>query len=73
MKNFDATDELVECVCCAVCEKQVRGGKWFSRLKAEELLVALCCPLCHETFLRGPVAYMGRIRTLTMTKQKNKP
>lgn len=73
MKNFDATDDLVEHVNCAVCEQQIRGGRWFSRLKAVEIMAALCCPLCHETFLRKPTPYLGRIRTLTMSKEQNRP
>jgi len=73
MKNFDATDDLVELVNCAVCVKQVRGGVWFSRMKAGERLVALCCPTCHDTFLRNPAPYIGRIRTLTLAKEKKKP
>jgi len=48
--NFDASDIDCAAVQCAVCEKMITGGKWFARLKQGEYVVALCCPLCTETF-----------------------
>ena len=48
---------------CAVCEKLITGGKWFSRIKHGNYMVALCCPLCTEVFEKNPKAYIGRIVT----------
>ena len=62
--NFDASDLDAEYVQCAVCEKAITGGKWFSRIAHGQFTVALCCPLCTETFQRNPCAYIRRIATL---------
>lgn len=35
---------------CLVCGKSVEGGGGFCRLKIGDSMVALCCPLCLETF-----------------------
>lgn len=64
MNNYDATDELVSFVNCAVCEKQMPGMRWFSRIKVANYILALCCPLCHRTFLRAPTPYVRRIESL---------
>ena len=64
MSQFDASDIEVGFVQCAVCEKAITGGKWFARIKHGEWMVALCCPLCTETFERSPHAYIRRIETL---------
>lgn len=63
MKNFDASDETTACVLCAVCEKAITGGRWFARLNAGGRLLALCCPLCADTFARNPAPYVRRIET----------
>jgi len=63
MKNFDASNEMVEAVNCAVCEKEIRGANWFARISKEEHMVALCCPLCEEVFVKKPKPYIGRIVT----------
>lgn len=60
--QFDASNPDVEFVQCAVCEKAITGGKWFSRIAAGDLMVALCCPLCTEVFDENPEPYMARIR-----------
>ena len=62
-KNFDASDELIGKVNCAVCEKSILGGRWFARIKAGEYMVALCCPLCEEVFIKKPAVYVRRIDT----------
>jgi len=48
----------------AVCEQGITGGKWFARIAHGDFMVALCCPLCTETFERNPRAYIRRIETL---------
>ena len=63
MKNFDASDEMVGKVNCAVCEHGILGGRWFARIKSGGYMVALCCPLCEEVFMKGPLGYVRRIET----------
>jgi hypothetical protein len=66
MSNYDASDLDCEFVQCAVCEKAITGGKWFARINHGEWMVALCCPLCVETFEANPRAYVRRIETLEL-------
>ena len=63
MKNFDASDEMVGSVNCAVCERTILGGRWFARIRSGGFMVALCCPLCEETFMKKPLWYVRRIET----------
>lgn len=35
---------------CLVCGKSVEHGGGFSRFKVGEAMIALCCPLCFDTF-----------------------
>jgi hypothetical protein len=69
MPNFDASKPDCEYVLCAVCENVIKGGRWFSRIKHGDWLVALCCPLCTETFEKAPHAYIRRIETLEFMRQ----
>lgn len=63
MSQFDASDIDVGYVQCVVFENVIKGGKWFARIKHGEWMVALCCPLCTETFERSPHAYIrGALR-----------
>ena len=39
---------------CAVCGKSVACGGGYTRIKFEEQMVALCCPLCLKTFQQNP-------------------
>ena len=71
MSNFDASNLNCDYVQCAVCEKAITGGKWFARIKHGEWTVALCCPLCAETFERSPHPYIRRIETLTWMRAQN--
>jgi hypothetical protein len=71
MRNYDAANENAEYVQCAVCEKAIKGGNWFARIRHGDWLVALCCPLCTETFERNPASYIHRIETLAMLESKN--
>ena len=71
MPNFDASNIDCEYVQCAVCEKTITGGKWFARIKHGEWMVALCCPLCSDTFQRSPHAYVRRIETIEFMRSHN--
>ena len=68
MHQFDASNGEISYVQCAVCEKIITGGKWFARIKHGDLMVALCCPLCTDTFERSPRAYIRRIETLVQRR-----
>ena len=70
--NFDASNMEVEYVQCAVCEKAITGGKWFARIKESEWMIALCCPLCTQTFEANPRAYVRRIETLAFMRSQTK-
>ena len=71
MHQFDASDPDVSFVECAVCEKAITGGRWFARIKHGDWMVALCCPLCTETFERSPGGYVRRIETLDFMRRLN--
>ena len=64
MLQFDATHPDVGYVNCAVCENAILSGRWFARLRHAERMIALCCPLCCETFESNPTPYMRRIETI---------
>lgn len=66
--NFDASNPDCDFVQCAVCEKAITGGRWFARIKHGDLTMALCCPLCTETFEAKPNAYVRRIETLALMR-----
>ena len=69
--NFDASDPDVEYVQCAVCEKGMKSGQWFARITHGPWTVALCCPLCTETFEKNPAPYIGRINTLAVLSSQD--
>jgi YHS domain-containing protein len=50
---------------CAVCGKSVAGASGHVRLKYGESMVALCCPLCLQTFHKNPSDYLRRLKTRT--------
>lgn len=66
MSNYDASNMDVEYVQCAVCEKAIKGGNWFARIKHGDWMVALCCPLCTEAFEKNPNIYIRRIESLAL-------
>ena len=68
MSSYDASDGDLGSVQCAVCEKVITGGNWFARIKHGQWMVALCCPLCTETFEAKPRAYIRRIETLDLMR-----
>lgn len=43
---------------CAVCGKSVEQGGGFCHINIENRMVALCCPLCMDTFQKDPKQYM---------------
>jgi predicted nucleic acid-binding Zn ribbon protein len=49
---------------CIVCGKSVLEGEGFCHLQVESEMVAICCPLCFETFEKNPKHYLSlrRIR-----------
>lgn len=71
--NFDARNMDCESVQCAVCEKEIMGGRWAARIKHGEMMVALCCPLCLEAFEMNPGAYIGRLKTLNLLHSGDGP
>lgn len=48
---------------CAVCGKSVAGGGGYMRIKFEEQMVALCCPLCLKAFQQNPLEFVRRQNT----------
>lgn len=55
LENADITnwDHL-----CIVCGKSVDEGGGMCHVKAGARMIALCCPLCIETFNKDPVRYL---------------
>ena len=48
---------------CVVCGKSVEGGRGYARIKHGERMVALCCPLCLESFQKAPQDYLRQQET----------
>ena len=48
---------------CLVCGKSVEQGGGLCHIKAEGVMIALCCPLCVETFNADPKHYL-RLREM---------
>ncbi|HEY5779699.1 MAG TPA: hypothetical protein VIT00_13225 [Terrimicrobiaceae bacterium] len=46
---------------CLVCGKSLENGGGFARLKVEEGMIALCCPLCVETYHANPPRYLAKL------------
>jgi ribosomal protein L24E len=46
---------------CIVCGKTVDQGGGMCHIKAGARMIALCCPLCIETFNKDPRRYL-RVR-----------
>lgn len=44
---------------CIVCGKSVEGGGGMCHVRYENRMVALCCPLCIETFNKDPKHYLA--------------
>jgi len=43
---------------CIVCGKSVLDGEGFCHMRVEGEMVAICCPLCFETFEKDPRRYL---------------
>lgn len=50
--SFDTSDDT-----CVVCGQPVSSSRCYSRILYRERKVALCCPLCLETFQKNPEFY----------------
>ncbi len=44
---------------CIVCGKSVSEGEGYCHVRIEGKMVALCCPLCFETFEKNPKQYLS--------------
>lgn len=44
---------------CIVCHKSVDHGGGMAHFKVEGEMIALCCPLCIETFNKNPKQYLS--------------
>jgi uncharacterized CHY-type Zn-finger protein len=49
--TFDTSDDT-----CVVCGTRT-NGHCFSHLRYNDRMMALCCPLCFETFQKNPDYY----------------
>jgi hypothetical protein len=58
---------------CVVCGKSVRHGEGFSHLNIESQMIALCCPLCFETFEKEPAKYLRRRAVCKIAQDKSPP
>ena len=58
-EDTDCTGNGVEA--CAVCEMNVGHGGGSAKVRCEERMVSLCCPLCLETFQRDPKPYVAKL------------
>lgn len=62
---------------CIVCNKSVEQGGGMCHIKVEERMIALCCPLCIETFNKDPKHYLrlreaNELRTPKPTSEPDK-
>lgn len=44
---------------CIVCGKSGDQGRGLAHIKAGARMIALCCPLCIETFHKNPTKYLA--------------
>jgi len=58
---------------CAVCGKSVGHGEGFSHLNIEGQMIALCCPLCFETFEKDPAKYLRRRAVRKISEDTHPP
>jgi ribosomal protein L24E len=56
---------------CIVCGKSVLEGEGYCHMRVEGEMVAICCPLCFETFEKNPKHYLG-LRRFRGTPRKPK-
>lgn len=51
---------------CLVCGKGVEHGEGFCRLKVEERMIALCCPLCMEVYQKEPRRFLAKLTIINL-------
>jgi hypothetical protein len=44
---------------CLVCQRSVVGEDVYCHIRVENRMIALCCPLCYDTFHSNPKKYLG--------------
>jgi len=57
---------------CIVCGKSVEKGGELCHLDIEGHMIAICCPLCLETFEKNPETYLRR-QSFRKLVEKAKP
>jgi len=55
---------------CIVCGKTVLEGEGYCHMRVEDQMVALCCPLCFETFQKNPKQYLSLRRMRSQNPEK---
>jgi len=58
---------------CVVCGKSVGHNEGFSHLNIEGQMIALCCPLCFETFEKEPAKYLRHRAVRKIAEDKSPP
>jgi hypothetical protein len=43
---------------CIVCRKTVDQGEGMAHIRVGDEMIAICCPLCFETFNKNPKHYL---------------
>ena len=57
---------------CLVCGKSVEQGGGMCHIKVEGVMIALCCPLCIETFNADPKRYL-RLQAMNKLRSPKAP
>lgn len=60
---------------CVVCQKATDHGGGMCRIKVEDAMIALCCPLCIEAFNKEPKRYLvlRQLNKANTPKRKDTP
>jgi hypothetical protein len=56
---------------CLVCGKNVENGGGLCHLKVGDNMIALCCPLCIETYEKSPERYATKLTVLKLNFSSN--
>jgi hypothetical protein len=54
---------------CVVCGKSVEREEASVHLKGEAEMIAICCPLCYETYQKKPSHYLA-LRAIRMAQRR---
>ena len=54
---------------CVVCDKSVQAGGGYCHINVQDRMIALCCPLCLETFQKDPAPYLRRRESNILTDE----